>query len=178
MARIEINSNLENGSQETLDRVMALRGQVPNIFKTAAHSPAALGFLLDGYTALGHSKISAQLKEKIALRVASLNDCDYCASAHAAMGKRLKFNEDQIHDSLKGVAADSKTKAALTLSQQIIEKQGKLSDNDLANARGAGFSDAEILEILAVTCINIFTNYFNHIAETDLDYPFVSASGK
>ncbi|MCP5244236.1 carboxymuconolactone decarboxylase family protein [Nitrosomonas aestuarii] len=178
MARIEINSNFENGSKEILDRVMELRGQVPNIFKTAAHSPAALGFLLDGYTALGRSKISAQIKEKIALRVASLNDCDYCASAHAAMGRRLKFDENQIHDSLKGIAVDPKTKAALTLSEQIIEKQGKLSDDELANARDAGFSDAEILEVLAVTCINIFTNYFNHIAGTDLDYPFVSASGK
>ncbi|MCB1950152.1 MAG: carboxymuconolactone decarboxylase family protein, partial [Nitrosomonas sp.] len=67
---------------------------------------------------------------------------------------------------------------ALTLSEQIIEKQGKLSDDELANARDAGFSDAEILEVLAVTCINIFTNYFNHIAETDLDYPFVPASGE
>jgi AhpD family alkylhydroperoxidase len=71
---------------------------------------------------IGNSSDSGELKEKIALRVASLNDCDYCASAHAAMGRRLKFDENQIHDSLRGVAADPETRAALILSEQIVQK--------------------------------------------------------
>lgn len=178
MARIEIDSNPEPKSKKMLDDVMKLRGKVPNIFKTAAHSPAVLGFLLDGYTALGNTKISAQLRERIALTVAGINACDYCASAHSTMGKMLKLNSEQIRDSLNGIADDAHTTTALTLTKRIVKKQGMLKDEDLADARSAGFSDAEILEILAVVSINIFTNYFNHIAQTDLDYTFVSASQK
>jgi hypothetical protein len=49
------------------------------------------------------------------------------------MGRRLKFDENQIHDSLRGVAADPETRAALILSEQIVQKQGRLSDENLAN---------------------------------------------
>ena len=38
----------------------------------------------------------------------------------------------------------------------------------------AGYSDAEITEIVSHVALNIFTNYFNHVARTEVDFPKVA----
>jgi alkylhydroperoxidase family enzyme len=53
----------------------------------------------------------------------------------------------------------------------IVEKRGRVSDEDVARVRYAGHTDAEIAEIVANVAVNIFTNYFNHVAETEVDFP-------
>jgi alkylhydroperoxidase family enzyme len=56
-----------------------------------------------------------------------------------------------------------------------VERRGAVTDQELAQVRGAGFSDAEIVEIIAHVAINVLTNYFNRTAETDIDFPKVTA---
>lgn len=158
-------------SRELLDGVHAKLGVTPNLMRAMANSPAALESYLQFSGALGRGELSAKTREQVALAVAQANSCEYCLSAHSAIGKSAGLTPDQIRDARTGAATDSKTNAILKLTKQLVEKRGLVSDDDLDEARDAGVTDAEIAEVVANTALNIFTNYFNHVAETDIDFP-------
>jgi alkylhydroperoxidase family enzyme len=73
----------------------------------------------------------------------------------------------------KGHSSDSKTQAAINFARALLEKRGKVNDNDLTEVRAAGFSDEEAIEILSHVALNTFTNYFNETALTAIDFPVV-----
>lgn len=57
----------------------------------------------------------------------------------------------------------------------MLKQKGQVSTGQLQAVRGAGFSEGEIAEIIAHVALNVFTNYFNIAADTDIDFPKVSA---
>ncbi len=176
MARIQPNQNPAEAAQKQLEGVEAKLGSVPNIFQTFAHSPAVLDFYMQGSGALGNTSISAALRESIALTVAGLNHCDYCASAHTLIGKGAGLSDDETADNLHAKSKDAKTQAALDFAALLVTDRGNVNDNDVQAVKDAGFTEGEVLEIVAVVAFNIFTNYFNHVADTDVDFPPVSTS--
>jgi uncharacterized peroxidase-related enzyme len=149
---------------------------VPNLIRTFANSPAALEGYLNFSGALGGGLLDAKLRERIALTVADANSCEYCLSAHTAIGKMVGLDEDEILTSRKATAADPRTSAALAFAHQIVVKRGEVDDGDVRAVRSAGFSDGEITEIVANVALNVFTNYFNHVAQTVVDFPKVELS--
>ncbi len=159
----------------TLDAVKAKLGMVPNIFKTMAQSPA----VLNGYLALSGSfadgKLPAALREQIALVTAGHSGCNYCASAHSALGKMAGLEADEMQRNLSGNASDVKTQAALTFASKLVVNRGHVSDTDIASVKAAGYSEEEMLEIFGNVAANLFTNYFNHLAGTEIDFPRVEA---
>jgi uncharacterized peroxidase-related enzyme len=175
MTRIQpINYEQSTGkAKELLDAVKAKLGITPNMMKTMAQSPAVLEAYLNFSGALGGGNLSARMREQIALISAEINGCGYCASAHTAIGKMVGLDEDSILAARNGNAADAKTDAALKFARDVIVKRGEVSDADLHAVKDAGFSDGEVGEIVANVALNIFTNYFNEIARTDIDFPKV-----
>lgn len=163
-------------SKPLLQAVKGQIGMVPNLFGVFANAPAVLQGYLGLSGALGAGKLDKGLREQLALTVAGRNSCDYCASAHTLMGKGAGVAADELAQNLKGTSANSKTQAALTFANKIVEARGNLADADLAAVRAAGYTDEEVVEIIAHVVANIFTNYFNHIAATVIDFPVVKAS--
>ncbi len=158
-------------SQELLSGVQSKLGMTPNLMRVMANSPAVLDAYLQFSGALGRGELSAKTREQISLAVAQANSCDYCLSAHSAIGKSVGLTAEQIRDARVGRSADGKSNAILQFAQQLVEKRGLVSDDDLAAARDAGVNDAEVAEVVANTALNLFTNYFNHVAETEVDFP-------
>jgi uncharacterized peroxidase-related enzyme len=175
MTRIQpINYEHSTGkARELLDAVKAKLGRTPNMMKTMAQSPAVLEAYLNFSGALGGGKLNARLREQIALNSAEINGCGYCASAHTAIGKIVGLDEDAILAARNGNAAEAKTDAALKFARTVIVNRGEVSDADLQAVKDAGFSDGEVGEIVANVALNIFTNYFNEIVKTDIDFPKV-----
>jgi uncharacterized peroxidase-related enzyme len=169
-------SNTPTASQAMLDAVQKKLGMVPNLFKTIAHSPAALQFYLQQGEALSAGSLPAPLREQIALVTAGTNGCDYCASAHTVMGKGVGLNADEITKNLSGRASDTKTQAALDFTKAIVQARGQVTDAQIEAVRSAGFGDADIVEMVAHVAANVFTNYFNLIARTVVDFPLVSTA--
>ena len=155
------------------DQVRTRLGMVPNIMRGMANSPAALEGYLAFSEALGRGVLSAKLRERLALVVAESNGCDYCLAAHSALGRAVGLTEEEIQDSRGSVSPDSKVEAALRFTRHVVEKQGRASDEDVAEIRKAGYGDAEITEMVANVALNIYTNYFNHVAGTEVDFPAV-----
>lgn len=174
MPRIEPKQNPSSDVQETLEGLHAKLGRVPNIFQTFAHSPAVLDFYMQGSKALSKTSISAKLRESLALTLAGLNGCDYCASAHTKIGEGAGLSVEELALNLHGQSEGEKTQAALTFAKILVENHGHTSDADVDALRQAGYEDAEILEIIAVVAFNIFTNFFNDVVQTEIDFPEVS----
>jgi uncharacterized peroxidase-related enzyme len=172
-----IDPNVATGkAKELLDGVKTKIGMVPNLMRTFANSPAALEGYLNFSGALGGGVLNAKLREQIALTVADANSCEYCLSAHTAIGKMVGLNENEIAGSRRASSTDAKTNAALVFAHQIVIKRGEVNDSDIGAIRAAGFGDGEITEIVANVALNILTNYINHVAQTVVDFPKVSLS--
>lgn len=178
MQRIQ-RINEADAPQKTAELLATVRkqmGGVPHILATMSQSAAALGGYLGFAGALAGGKLSGKLREQIALAVAGANHCDYCASVHTALGGKLGVTADELDRNLNGRSADAKVNSALRFSARIVATRGNVTDEDLAAVRRAGFSDEEIVELVANTVLNIFTNYFNHVAGTEIDFPVVKAA--
>ncbi|MBA3356215.1 MAG: carboxymuconolactone decarboxylase family protein [Pyrinomonadaceae bacterium] len=160
-------------AKELLDGVKAKLRMTPNMMTTMAQSPAVLEAYLNFGAALEGGTLDACLREQIALISAEVNGCGYCASAHMAIGKMVGLGEDAILAARRGNSTDAKTDAVLKFARNLIVNRGEVSDADVQAVKDAGFSDGEIGEVIANVTLNIFTNYFNTIARTDLDFPKV-----
>ena len=172
-----VESGLPSETTQMLEAVKAQMGMVPNIIKVMANSPVALSAYLGLTGALGQGVLSPQLREQIALTVAGINKCDYCASVHTAVGKQVGLDAQELAQNLTGASSDSKTHTALSLVRQIVEHRGNVPDTYLVLAHTNGFSDEQILEIFSHTMLNMFTNYFNHLVRTEIDFPVVNTGG-
>lgn len=165
-------------AKDLLDAVKAKLGLTPNMIRTMAGSPAVLEGYLGFGTALGGGSLPLGLREQIALAVAEANRCDYCLSAHTALGRLAGLKDEETARSRKGASADPKEDAALKFAIAVVAGKGDVADEEFARVRRAGFSDGEIAEILAHVALNVFTNYFNKAAETAIDFPRVEAARK
>jgi uncharacterized peroxidase-related enzyme len=158
-----------------LDAVEKGVGMTPNLYKVAAQSPAALEGLLGLSGALAKGRFNARLREAIALAVAEVNGCDYCLSAHTAIGKSVGLSDSDIGAARHGHAGNPKDAAIIGFARTVVQNRGPISDTDLAQLRKVGINDGEIVEAIAHVVVNIFTNYLNHVAGTDIDFPIIRA---
>jgi uncharacterized peroxidase-related enzyme len=172
-------SRLQQIAPETAsDRVRTLLaavkgklGLVPNMMRAMANAPAVLDGYLQFSGALGKGSLPARVREQISLAVAQANGCDYCLAAHSAIGKAVGLTAEQVRDSRLGTAVDPKADALIRFALEVLETRGRVSDAALAEVRAAGFDDGVIAEVVAHVALDVFTNYFNNVAATDLDFP-------
>ena len=162
----------EGKAKELLDGVKAKIGFAPNMMKTLASSPAVLEAYLNFSGTLG-TTLNAKLREQIALTTAEINGCGYCAAAHSAIGKMSGLDETTILNARRSSSDDAKIDAALKFSSALLVSRGKISESDIANVKAAGYTEKEITEIIANVALNIFTNYFNETASTEVDFPAI-----
>ena len=163
-------------TKQIFDGLQKTLGTVPNLMRTIANSPAALNAYMSFNAALSEAKLPAPLREQLAIAVANVNSCDYCLSAHNALGKIAGLASRDLVLARDAEASDAKTAVALRFAAAVVRKRGMLEPSEVEVLRGAGYTDGEITEIVAVVAINIFTNYFNHIAGTEIDFPVVEAT--
>lgn len=160
-------------ARPVLERTRSAVGRVPNLHRTLAHAPAALRAYHETASALAGGVLAPRLREQIAVAAAATNGCAYCASAHTAIGKGLGLEAAELSRNLTGTSSDPRAAAALDFVRALIDTRGAVDDEQLAAVRDAGFSDAEIVEIVAHVGLNAFTNTFNVLARTEIDFPRV-----
>lgn len=166
----------ETASQEAktlLDAIQKKMGKIPNIFKNMANSPAALQAYLDLSKASNATSFPPALREQIALVVGQANNCHYCLSAHSAIGKTVGLTDEEILKARKGQSKTAKDQAILHFAKEMIDKKGLLSKEEVDQLKKSGVSDKELVELILLITVNIFTNYFNHITDPVIDFPIV-----
>ncbi len=163
----------EGRAKDLFDAAKKKMAGVPNILRVMANQPAVLDMYFKINEALSGGSFDAPTREAVALATAGENSCEYCAAAHTAISKGLKVDAAEIKRRIEGQSEDSRVRAILDLAKRIIETKGFVSDEDLENARKAGLSDGDIMETVGNVALNFFTNYVNHVADTDIDFPKV-----
>lgn len=164
-------------TRELLDGVNKMLGATPNLFRTAAQAPAALEAMVGLFGATAHTSLRASVREAIALTVAEANGCDYCLAAHTYLGKGAGLSDGEMEQARDAASSDPKTGAILRFSRAVVAERGQVNEAAIRELRAAGVSDQETLEIVAVVVLNIFTNYVNLVAQTEIDFPTVSRRG-
>jgi uncharacterized peroxidase-related enzyme len=179
MSRITTPATIESApaaSQPLLKAVKTQLGLVPNLFRLVANSPAALEGYVSLSGALGKGELPAATRERIALAVAEINGCDYCLSAHTYLGRNVaKLDDAEITANRHGASNDLKADAAVKFAAKVTQLRGHVLDEDFAAVKAAGYSDAQIIEIVQHVALNTWTNYINTIGETEIDFPRVMA---
>ena len=160
-------------AKELLDGVQATLGMIPNLMRTMANAPAVLEAYLNFKGALAMGSLPARLREQIAITVAEVSGCDYGLAAHSAVGKVVGLSHQDILDSRQGTSPDRRVDAALQFARTVLHQRGRVGDREVARLRRAGYGDGEIAEIVANVALNLFSNYFNHVAGTVVDFPEV-----
>lgn len=170
---VQPESATGRAAQLLVDVQQAL-GVTPNMTKVMVNSPAVLAGYLGLSTALAGGALSAPTRERLALLVAEANGCDYCLSAHSYIGENIaELDREEIAGSRHGTSADDHAKAVLAFATAVLETRGGVADSDLDRAHAAGLTDGEIVEIVAGVALNVFTNYVNKVADTEIDWPVV-----
>lgn len=178
MSRIE-PLTIETAPESTkgmLEGVNEKMGKVPNIFGVMAHSPAALSTYFGLKDAISKGSLGDKVGESLAIAIGQKASCDYCVAAHYTIGGMVGVDEDERALNLQGKSGDKKTQAAIDLAYAILDKKGFVDNSDIEAFKSAGFGDGDVLELLTVVTLNTYTNYVNHIAETESDFPAVPES--
>ena len=160
-------------AKELLDGVQQQLGIVPNFIRALANSPHALSAFLGFYGPLGGAALDKATQERIALVVAEENGCQYCVSAHTAIGRRAGLSNEEMLLNRQGESGNAKAAAAVAFAKALNEHRGEVTNLEFEAARAAGFSDGEIVEIIAVVALNVFTNLLGKSTLIQIDFPEV-----
>lgn len=158
-------------AKSLLDAVQAKLGITPNFLRVLANSPKALEGFLGLYGAAVGFSLDKATQERIALAVAEHNACQYCVSAHTAIGRGAGLTNDEMLLNREGRSDNARAAAVLAFADAVNTNVGEVSQSDFDAARAAGLSDRELIEIITVVALNIFTNILNKTTQVDIDFP-------
>ena len=176
MSRITVVTH-ESASAEQralLDAIQGRLGMEPNFLKVLANSPAALKAFLGLHGIAGAGSLSLQTRERIALALAEQNSCEYCLSAHSAIGGQAGLNGDEILINRAGSSQDAKAAVAVRFARSLAEHKGEVTTAELVEMREAGYTDADIVEVITHVGMNILTNILGKASRVEIDFPKVA----
>jgi uncharacterized peroxidase-related enzyme len=172
MSRLTIvNPATATGSAKSmLDAVQAQLGVTPNFIRILANAPVALEGFLGLYTIAGKGALDHQTRERIALAVAQENTCDYCLSAHTAIGRKAGLDNAEILAARRGTSAEPKAAAATHFAKALAAGMGDVTQAEFDAAK-ASLTEEEIVEVIAHVALNVFTNLIGKATKVDIDFP-------
>lgn len=178
MSRINLVSpaNATDEQQQLFSAIEAQLGQVPNFLKVFANSPSALRAFLGLFSIAGEGSLEPQTRERIALAIAQKNSCQYCLSAHTALAGGAGLDAEEIAVNRAGSSQDDKAAVAVRFATALNEHNGEVTNQELDQMRDAGYSDAEIVEVITHVGLNIMTNILGKASRVEIDFPTVELS--
>ncbi|MDX1629083.1 MAG: carboxymuconolactone decarboxylase family protein [Fulvivirga sp.] len=167
----EISNDIFEQLEEQMD-------MIPNVYATIGNSGPALKATMALTKILEEGEFSGKEIHAVALAVSQSNGCEYCLAAHTAVAKQLGFSEEETIEIRNGEIEDKKLKALTDLAKAITETRGYPDQHLIDQFFDAGYSKAALAELIALVGLKTITNYTNHIAETEIDFPKAPALEK
>ena len=151
-------------------------GSVPNTFAAiGAHGPAALKAVLQADGVLAAGSLSKQDQETIKLVVSEVAGCDYCVAAHSLLGKLAGLKPDALRQIRTGQSTgDAKRDALAHFVRTLAQTSGTIGEAEVQAIRAVGYTDAQLVDISLAIALTVFTNVFNRINDTEIDFPAVA----
>ena len=174
MARLHIPTIAEAPakSQPILENYVKVLGLVPNFFALISQSPDALKAIADMHQTLGKS-LGHKTRERIHIMTAEVNGCSYCLTAHTALGAKLQgLSAEDMELNRDGHSTDPQADAALQFAYKVAKGRGHIDASAVEAVRAAGFTDQQVIDIVAETAFSFITNIFNNTFATERDMAF------
>jgi uncharacterized peroxidase-related enzyme len=150
-------------------------GGVINLFRSAGNAPNVLsGILAMNKELAANRELSDHQVELVAMLVSALNRCDYCVNVHMQVGKSVGLTGEELISAMAAQGNDRKTQALLDYANEVVRNRGLVTDNTLQRARGEGFSDKALLEVIGVIGVYTTLQYIRHVANPAKDFPTVA----
>lgn len=161
---------------EVYGQIKKAIGNVPNTFAAiGAHGPASLKAVLAADAVLASGSLDKRDQETIKLLISSVAGCDYCVAAHSLLGKLAGLKPDELRNIRDGrPTGDAKRDELARFVRKLAQSSGTVSDEDFAAIKAAGYSDAQLVEISLAFATTVFTNVFNRINDTAIDFPAIA----
>jgi len=175
MSRINVitNESANTEQKELFSAITAQIGMVPNFLKVFANSPVALRAFLGLHSIASEGSLDNLTKERIALALAEQNACQYCASAHTAIGSNAGLSGAEIEANRAGTSQDAKAAVAIKFAKALAEHNGEVTSAELLEVRAAGYSESDIVEIITHVGMNVMTNILGKASRVEIDFPKV-----
>ncbi|MDZ4349551.1 MAG: peroxidase-related enzyme [Xanthomonadaceae bacterium] len=176
MSRINVVANAAADAEQRalLEAIESQLGMVPNFLRVFANSPAALRAFLGLHGVASEGELDPLTRERIALALAQQNACEYCLSAHTAIGRKAGLSGEEISANRAGTSGDAKAAVAVKFARALVEHNGDVTSEEIAQARTAGYSDAAIVEIITHVGMNLLTNILGRASRVEIDFPKVA----
>jgi uncharacterized peroxidase-related enzyme len=147
------------------------------MMSTFAQSPIAFNAWATLLGSLSKA-LDVKTRDSIGLAVSEVNGCNYCLTVHSFTAEHMaKLPADEIILARQGHATDAKRDAAVQFARQVIETRGKVSDADVQAVRDAGYTEANVMEIVSLVAMYSLTNFFNNVVDPKQDFPAVAPAG-
>lgn len=175
MSRIHVveRSTATPEQKVLLDAIQQQLGMVPNFLKVFANSPVALQAFLGLHGVASAGRLDPLDRERIALTLAQQNGCEYCVSAHTAIGRKTGLSDDEMAAAREGTSDDPTSAAILKFARILMAKHGAVSQLDITELRSAGVDDAQIVEVITHVGMNFLTNILGKASLVEIDFPNV-----
>jgi len=160
-------------SKPALKEMQSAFGMIPNIAGAMATSPVLINCLVGLFGNVhGGSFTEAQI-QTVLLTDAVTNASTWAVAFHTALALKEGIDPVDVQAIREGrLPKDSKLAALSALAKTMIEKRGRLNDQDVDRFLAAGFGKDHALEVIAIVAASTITNYTGSITEPPLEAPF------
>lgn len=171
---IPSKEEVSENNQTIFDNLQKALGFVPNLYAYYAKNETALADYLTFQNR--KSTLKAKEREVINLVVSQINGCNYCLSAHTAIGKMNGFTDEQILEIRTGnVSFDAKLNSLAQFVKSATENKGKVNASEIAPFFAAGYNEANLIDVVFVIGDKIISNYIHNLAKFEIDFPIASS---
>ncbi|MDO4895688.1 carboxymuconolactone decarboxylase family protein [Moraxella sp.] len=174
MARLPVHT-VESAPSEATARIEAVQkanGFIPNLIGVLANSPQALEFYQEVSKLNGKNSLTAEEIEVVQITAAAHNGCNFCVAGHTKIGTlRLKMPNDVLQALRARTSIDSNEKyqALAQFTMQIIDKKGKVSDEELAAFKAAGYTDQSVIDVIMGVALAALCNYSIGVSQAEIN---------
>jgi uncharacterized peroxidase-related enzyme len=168
------------GAAEVLARVKDRYGFIPNLAAHLAEAPMVLDVALNMAGAFDKTSFTEIERQIILLTVSTLNGCSYCRTVHTALARNANIDDA----TLKAVLAleslpSARLNALRDFTRAVVEEKGWVNKDKVQKFLEAGYTKAQVFEVVMGVAMKTLTNYSNHLADAQPNPEFiVMAEGK
>jgi len=162
-----------DASKPALRELEAAFGIVPNIAGAMATSPVLTNSLVTLFKQVHGGSFNEAQIQAVLLTNAVTNSCSWAVAFHTALALKNGISRDDV-EAIRGRLApkDAKLAALSNLARKLIEKRGRLSDEDMDQFLDGGFGKGHFLEVVAIVAASTITNYTGNITKPPVEHPF------
>ena len=154
-------STAVGASRDLLTELQERHGQVGEMVRTMAHSPAVLGGYLQLTRAMRRTKLDRRISERISIAAQIEIGCNVCLHAHIDAARALNIDEAEIANARRGTSSDEAIAAMVAHGLRVYRRPASISDDHIETLRHYGYSDREIADVVGVVALNVLTGTFN-----------------